>query len=158
MTDKEIIKALECCSMGSYPACRDCPYHDDYVNRGCINKRNADIKDLINRQKAEIDELVSEKDKLKREFIDVSSKLLFTLDEKQRCKKEIENLNGEILAMRKTASGYRLEICRLKTAKAEAVKEFAEEIENINLSNSDDYFEFKRSRFDNLLKEKVGDE
>ena len=60
MTDKEIIKALECCSMGSYPACRDCPYHDDYVNRGCINKRNADIKDLINRQKAEIKRLRKE--------------------------------------------------------------------------------------------------
>jgi len=57
MTDSEIIKALECCSMGSYPACRDCPYHDDYVNRGCINKRNADIKDLIKRQKTEIEKL-----------------------------------------------------------------------------------------------------
>lgn len=55
MTDNEILKALKCCSMGSYPACRDCPYHDDYVNRGCINKRNADIKDLINRQKAEVE-------------------------------------------------------------------------------------------------------
>lgn len=41
--------------------------------------------------------------------------------------------------------------------KAEAYKEFVEEIENINLSNSDDYFEFKRSRFNNLLNELVGD-
>ena len=55
MTDEQIIKALECCSMGSYPACRDCPYHDDYVNRDCINKRNADIKDLIIREQKEIE-------------------------------------------------------------------------------------------------------
>lgn len=61
MSDNEIIHALECCSMGSYPACRDCPYHDDYVNRGCINKRNADIKDLINIQKAEIEKLKTDK-------------------------------------------------------------------------------------------------
>ena len=57
MTDTEIKKALECCSMSSYPACRDCPYHDDYVNRDCINKRNADIKDLINRLQAENERL-----------------------------------------------------------------------------------------------------
>lgn len=55
MTDNEIIKALECCSMQSYPACCECPYHDRYSNRGCIDKRNADIAALINRQKEEIE-------------------------------------------------------------------------------------------------------
>ena len=57
MKDNEIIKALECCSMQSYPACKECPYHDNYSKRDCISLRNADIKDLINRQKAEIERL-----------------------------------------------------------------------------------------------------
>ena len=69
--------------MGSYPACRDCPYHDDYVNRGCINKRNADIKDLINIQKAEIDRLqgynenlITANTALSNEILDIKSETI----------------------------------------------------------------------------------
>ena len=55
MTDNDIIKALECCSMRTGAACSCCPYHQHYDR--CITKRNADIADLINRQKAESDKL-----------------------------------------------------------------------------------------------------
>lgn len=74
LDDASVIEALECCSMGSYPACRECPYHNDYANRDCINKRNADIKDLINRQKAEIERLHRETmqtiDSIRKLFVD----------------------------------------------------------------------------------------
>ena len=106
MTDNEIIKALECCSMGSYPACRDCPYHDDYVNRGCINKRNADIKDLINRQKAEIERLGRENTALMNDS-------------------NIKAANLEWVEKLMSATDK-----EITEAKAEAIKEFAEKVKN----------------------------
>lgn len=57
MDVEKVIKALECCSMSSYPACQECPYHELYSNSGCMNKRNADIENLIKRQQAEIERL-----------------------------------------------------------------------------------------------------
>ncbi|MBQ2741375.1 MAG: hypothetical protein IJF32_01075 [Oscillospiraceae bacterium] len=57
MNENEIITALECCEMQSYPACRECPYHDHYSNGNCISKKNADIKDLIKILKEENEEL-----------------------------------------------------------------------------------------------------
>lgn len=52
MTDKDIIKALECCR-NENGICSDCPYSDDYTN--CNTRIAKDVLDLINRQKAEIE-------------------------------------------------------------------------------------------------------
>lgn len=54
MTDKEIIKALECCSIKH--ACSECPYTRN-KGCGCINGILKDTFDLINRQQAEIERL-----------------------------------------------------------------------------------------------------
>lgn len=51
MTDKEIIKALECC--GNYCYCKECVYK----GLECNVLLNRDSLDLINRQKAEIEKL-----------------------------------------------------------------------------------------------------
>ena len=51
-TDEEIIKALECCTLGD---CFPCAYGN--IGVGCRDKMNADALDLIKRQKAEIEEL-----------------------------------------------------------------------------------------------------
>ena len=116
MTDNEIIKALECCSMGSYPACRDCPYHDDYVNRGCINKRNADIKDLISRQKAEIE----------------SARRKALLEATRKFAGHSDYHGDTILCILKCmAEGKETETARplnKKEIKTEAIKEFAEKL------------------------------
>ena len=55
MTDKEIIKALECC--GEENKCQQCPYYNK-GNFKCLNyKFFKDLLYLINRQQARIKEL-----------------------------------------------------------------------------------------------------
>lgn len=56
MTDKEIIKALECCVSESIEDCQVCPYMFDTIYCG-QTKLCADALGLINRRKAEIEEL-----------------------------------------------------------------------------------------------------
>ena len=55
MTDKEIIKALECC--GIKHCCEECPYNG--VKCKLMNGVLSDALDLINRQQAEIERLNS---------------------------------------------------------------------------------------------------
>lgn len=66
MTDKEIIKALECCQ-NEECVCKECPLHYrrsadcvDYLTRNALN--------LINRQQAEIERLQSRNKFLEIEF------------------------------------------------------------------------------------------
>lgn len=51
MTDKDLIKALECCNKDD---CDNCPYKRNCKNVMC------DVLDLINRQQAEIEKLKKE--------------------------------------------------------------------------------------------------
>ena len=53
MTDKEIIKALECCNP-SNRSCVECPRFNEFK---CYTKVMVDALDLINRQQAEIERL-----------------------------------------------------------------------------------------------------
>ena len=62
MTDKEIIKALECCAEGF--KCRStCPYIDE---QDCTSRLFKDAVDLINRQQAEIERLQEAKNTYER--------------------------------------------------------------------------------------------
>ena len=56
MTDKEIIKALECCGNVVTSTCKGCPYHITH-NANCVKALMHDALDLINRQQARIKEL-----------------------------------------------------------------------------------------------------
>ena len=135
LTDSEIIKALDCCK---YDDCNNCPNVSDNCHANLVDY----VLDFIDRQKAEIEELYK------------------TLDDKI----------VELQAMRNAANSYkseveRLEYCnsvnvssigtlheRLKEAKAEAIREFAEKVkQEINFS----YAVWRV--FDNLVKEMVGD-
>ena len=86
-------------------------------------------------------------------------------------KAEIENLNIELQAMQNAANGYKKEVKRLeivadgfieleklyRTAKAEAVKEFADRLkEKYNVFNDYKGAQIK-SDVDNLVKKMVGD-
>lgn len=62
MTDKEIIKALECCGNGE--DCLNCPLQDDYADCNPLSY----AYDLINRQQAEIERL----EKLSKDRADVN--------------------------------------------------------------------------------------
>ena len=61
LTDKEIIKALECCKRDfSMRNCLDCPYNKEKSAK-CMSFMIEDALDLINRQQAEIEKLNEEK-------------------------------------------------------------------------------------------------
>ena len=61
MTDKEIIKALECCQTQYARNCKDCPYEryqTHYISTTtCSSQMRKDLLDLVNRQQAEIERL-----------------------------------------------------------------------------------------------------
>lgn len=58
--DDDVIKALECCTLGD---CFPCAYRN--IGVGCRDKMNADALALILRQKAEIDDLKVELDAMR---------------------------------------------------------------------------------------------
>lgn len=65
MTDKEIIKALECCKdSDNFQRCSECPYKEGSIGVSCLEKILADAFDLTKRQQAEIERLKDEKEKL----------------------------------------------------------------------------------------------
>lgn len=59
MTDKEIIKALECCGNVVTSTCKGCPYYITH-NANCVKALMHDALDLNNRQQAEIERLQNE--------------------------------------------------------------------------------------------------
>ena len=65
MTEKEVIKALECCLSDAWEDCDKCPlekFPDDYI--GCRKNLMKVTIDFINRQKAEIEQLKKEKEEM----------------------------------------------------------------------------------------------
>ena len=125
MNENEIITALECCEMQSYPACRECPYHDHYSNGNCISKKNADIKDLIKILKEENEEL-------KCRTQNLTSDLTSAKTEIERLEKAFVILKNHNNHLEKVGEEYVEAIIRLEklneTAKSEARKEFAERL------------------------------
>ena len=55
LTDKEIVKGLECCASGEFEECKNCPYIEGYPY--CDGPMERDVLDLINRLQAEIKDL-----------------------------------------------------------------------------------------------------
>ena len=108
-TDEQIIKALECCSQ---PYCNNnnCPLNEHTINtKDCITKLSTNSLDLINRQRAEIERLHS----------------------------EVKEKTETIVFLKDQATGWSIDFCNLKaklnTAKAEAIKEFAERVKEIKV-------------------------
>ena len=144
LTDSEIIKALECC-IGDTDGkdCVSCPL---YAIDECQDELNLAALDLINRQEAEIESLIK-LNKLESE-IDV-----------RNYKAEHERLEK---ALRQTLTDIReakvLVANDIKTAKAEAYKEFAE-----RLKETFPEIDWLRSTqrisedIDNILKEMIGE-
>ena len=123
MTDNEIIKALECCASIDNTACVDCPTHkEDYMCAVTVKRRAIS---LINRQKAEIERLEELLEGWKTEAYKVA-------DEKDEL--------------------YCNAVERVKAAKAEAIKEFAERLkEEMSFGRY-----IQPDQIDNLVKEMVG--
>ena len=142
LTDNEIIKALECCPRGIGMKCEKCPM---FRTNDCMSKLHVNTLDLINRQKAEIERLKCNE---KLESVNITLNAL------------IEMKNSTINNLMKTVDMLETQ---LKTAKAEAVKEFAEKLKEFmhnKFKALDEYeFEYISERdIDNLAKEMVGDD
>lgn len=59
MSEEEIVKALECCSVQDNNLCRVCPLSK--LQGECVEIKSKNALDLINRQTAEIERLKSGK-------------------------------------------------------------------------------------------------
>ena len=142
MTDKEIIKAFDCC-IGDTDGkdCFGCPL---YEIDDCQAHLNLDALDLINRQKAEIEQQKAKCVKCGEKTTKTILNLQELLAEKNA---DIDMLNNNISIMVATMSNS------TKDTKAEAYKEFAEKLKK-ELS----FGKYIQSdQIDNLLKEMVGD-
>ena len=162
LTDNEIIKALECCSVDS-PLSRKCSKCPNFQQKiGCSFRLMAMSLDLINRQQKEIKEwkIVVENCQMQHE----------------KDKAEIERLNGcvksedEVRAIMKAQMEPMVKeatndlIDRVgKMAKAEAVIDFAEilkkELNNmVRINYGDvDYFLVSLNFIDELVNERLRD-
>ena len=138
LTDKEIIKALECCIKDD---CINCPMD---INQKCLSIYHHAL-DLINRQKSEIDSAKAK--------IEICAEVI------ERQDKEIERLQKKVEELSEVLSdSIRI---RYKEAQSEAVKEFAERLKteiDIRPTHSKKQNECVFFLIDNLVKEMVGEE
>ena len=135
MTDNEIIKALECCSCETIMYCEDqCPFYEKCMKDEQLSKY---ALDLINRQKAEI-----KKFEKVEHFAD----------------KTIATLQAEVEQWKEEANRYQTLWCEaendIQTAKAEAIKEFAERVTELKK----ECVIISVEHIDNLVKEMEGDD
>ena len=136
MTDEQIIKALECCCK-SFGNCTKCPYKEvDCVTTSGKSLLLKDALDLINRQKAEIERLHKlQKPTEASGFKIEDGKVVFYTNmlngyrhELKDLDEVVEELNLMLQEAYKTdeIAGYLRALQeQYKTAKSEAIKEFA---------------------------------
>lgn len=169
MTDNEIIKALECCVSYEY-TCLNCPYCEDkhyteengfelmpngkyYDDLSCDEWLKRDVFALVNRQK----EMLKKSERVEH-FADKAIATLQAENEKLRAEADQIAEDYSNLVIEKDELFDEAEKL-IKKARAEAVKEFAENLETALSDHFGGGF-YKchcRHVIDNLLKEKVGD-
>jgi hypothetical protein len=120
MTDKEIIKALECCKKLNYNSWKEnkkicgeeCPYkancYDEEKNINMI----LDVLDLINRQQAKLEALTED-----------TLCLRDTLEENERLRAEIERLSNSAKQWEETAKDLLLSKEKAKSEAEQKLKE-----------------------------------
>ena len=122
MTDKEIIKALECCTKGTTSdVCDDCPLRTTDI---CTEEENGVLKlalDLINRLEAEKEALIAGQETLQKALAEKQAEI----ETLKNVKKENDVLQNNISAMAVTMKNSARE------TRHEAYKEFAEKVDEI---------------------------
>lgn len=150
MTDEQIIKAFE-------------EILKNQNNKLSLIERAVcdDVLSLANRQKVEIEELRSDKIIAERHEKDARDLFVDCTRQLEEAKAEIERLTAKILA-KNNINDYntaQLRIAReeLRTAKSEAIKEFAEQLKGYaigeNGSKEKAYFFVEVQDIDNLVRE-----
>ena len=142
LTDKDIIKALECCGFDE-DMCLDCPIQCDCEKdtEAMVDRAKA-ILDLINRQQAEIS--------VKRKLLEKAEETIGKQQaEIERLKEDRQLCLDEVIKTREIYNQFK------KVDKADAIKEFAERLkENCRVIGAP----LITNRIDNLVKEMVGEE
>lgn len=133
MTDKEIIKALECCSSNLQSTCDNCPIHYRQ-SADCVAYLAKNALVLINRQKAEIE-------KLQKTQQVQANRIIEERGRKYELASTVSILNKQI-----------------KTVKSEAINEFTEKLKEkaqlVELAHNHEYgFLLGDNDIDNLVKE-----
>jgi hypothetical protein len=139
MNDNEIKKALECCSV--FGLCHKCPYANTH---NCANQSAKDTLDLINRQRAEIERLEIE--------------LKAMRGAANSYKAEVERLGSLAEELVDGNEAWVSDNCelrkKLKTAKSEAIRDFAESVKMAFYYEFDEIIpSIMADRIDNLVKE-----
>ena len=116
MKDNEIIKAFELCFASDPKACSKCPYRE--FGKLCKIERNRDALNLINLQKAEIERL---KEKLHEQDLGYRRSI-------ENCVREYNIVSNKAYSEYQERVNYLKK--QLKSAKAEAIKEFAERLKH----------------------------
>ena len=146
MTDNEIVKALECCKYEYDTKCDLCCYNF-YSRTGCRSELRRNALDLINRLQAENERLTQDKKTMSADMI---------------------SLHNDLKSEKEVVCDKHFKIARLtkeiKTAKAEAIKEFAERLKlkvDIDLCEAvegSDYLYNLPKLIDILVKEMMGEQ
>lgn len=178
MTDKEIIKALECCAEDEWCCNNNCPFFEK-CSKTLMAKSSLDI---INRQQAEIEDLQMDKEQLKRAVINANMKgehlqaknkrllteflrfkeeiaqpyLLINCDDKS-----VEVLRERLKNQKLISVPYNeatVEFLDKASIRAEAVKEFAERLKKESFEDAGYYDNLVFvTDIDNLVKEMAGE-
>lgn len=108
MTNKEIKKALECCSNPSINFCKNCPYNNNGEFSCCDGEMHKDALNLVTEQEKEINQLKTECTLLD--------------DELRNARQETINVLNEL-----KAKSYVNEYCR-EVVEVEKIDELIEEL------------------------------
>lgn len=148
LTDAEIKKALECCTIKH--DCNECPYKVDKCK--VLNGVLSDALDLINRQEEENRHLDQESDILRADVENLNRINDELNAENESLKAEVESLKEEV----KKEQLYNLRMTAY-SVKAEAYKEFAEKLKDEYTERFLVSGDILIETIDNILNELVGD-
>ena len=169
MTDKEIIKALECCrdAIHNAASCKECPY---YEKENCSVISANDILDLVNRQQEQLEAAANGQETLQKALAEKDKELI-------RLNKEVDRLSQYVLYNEEYINDHYWDFCsisgcervsndcwktcpysRYSKVKSKIIKDFAERLKKewfgIGYESPDvDFDDF----IDNLVKEMAGD-
>ena len=147
MTDKDIIKALECCFIEQQ--CNYCPLYKEH-SADCLDTILKNAHALITHQQAENKRLEKEVNLVSIQFQDLQERY-------EEAQAEIESLKIFRGYAEKRASDYRTMRDKYLNAKSEAYKEFAERMKHSFFDNGYESPDVDFDYFvDEILKELVG--
>ena len=131
MTDKEVIKALECCVT---PGCDNCPYDKYEQLEPCHQILMKDALDLIKRQQEQLNNYSHNVRTMAKDFIEQQKIIYRQQAEINRQKAEIEKLQlsrkQKLKEIERLKKGWKADVIETENTKAEAIKEFADRLKS----------------------------